>query len=72
MKRREQGVIAYDKDGWIGIGNPYARTMTLYRVPPNLHVENSNQVELIATRFFGRVKAIRPIEPPKPKKPSFS
>lgn len=72
MSRYEQGVIAYEHEGWLGIGNPHSRSMTLYRVPPDLQFERSSHVELVATRFYGRVKAIHALQPPKPRKPSFS
>lgn len=72
LARREQGVIAYEKDGWIGIGNPHSRSMTLYLVPPGLAIERGGLVELTATRFFGRVKAVRAVEPAKPRKRAFS
>jgi hypothetical protein len=71
LTRRENGVIAVDANGWIGIGNPHVPTITLYRVPDNFFIEPSFQVELVATRFFGRIKRIRPYEPPKPKRSSF-
>ncbi len=72
MTRREQGVIAYEKDGWIGIGNPHSRLMTLYHLPPNFQPERGHLVELTATRFFGQVRAVRAVEPPKPRRPAFS
>ena len=72
MSRREQGVVAYDKDGWIGIGNPHSRLMTLYRLPPDCTPERGNLVELTASRFFGQVRAVRAVQPPKPRKPAFS
>ena len=72
MSRREQGVIAFEHDGWIGIGNPHVRTMTLYKLPPELQIDRGGQVELVATRFFGRVKQVRNVEPPRPKRASFS
>jgi Predicted membrane protein (DUF2207) len=72
MSRHEQGVVAYEQDGWIGIGNPHSRSMTLYRLPEGIQFERNTQVELVATRFFGRVKRVRPCEPPRPRKPAFS
>ena len=72
MTRREQGVIAYEQDGWIGIGNPHSRAMTLYRLPPTIVPERGHLVELTATRYFGQVRAVRSVQPPKPRRPVFS
>ncbi len=72
MCRQEQGVIAYEHEGWIGIGNPHLRLMTLYKIPKDLVVTRNSQVVLIATRYFGRVKAVTPYEPPKPRRAAFS
>ena len=60
LRRRETGVVAYNRGGLVGIHDGRSDRMTAYRIGSNKIPPIGTPTTLVATRFFGHVRSVTP------------
>lgn len=60
LRRRETGVVAYNRGGLVGIHDGQSDRMTAFRIGSNKVPPIGTPATLVATRFFGHVRSITP------------